>query len=137
MRQEQGTCKYCKQMRIVKVGDDKHYTQEELDAIASSECSCEEARAAHQLEQLIGMAAGNIRDLEIIDKTVESEILADIRKIMTGERQKLSLTDGSGVTYTLTNAGIKGPKLKVEERIVTVITAAGVETIRPKAWRDQ
>lgn len=137
MRQEQGTCKYCKQMRIVKVGDDKHYTQKELDEIASSECNCEEARAAHQLEQLIGMAANNIMALGIIDKTVEKEILGDLRKIMTGERQKLSLTDGSGVTYTLTNAGAKGPKLKVEERILTVITAAGTETIRPEEWRDQ
>lgn len=47
---KQGTCKYCHQSRMVKVGEHDAYTQEDIDRLATDECSCDAAQKARQVD---------------------------------------------------------------------------------------
>jgi len=60
-----GVCRYCGSIRIVNAAADM--TQTELDAIASEECDCEQAKFERNKEQQKDIAIANLK-LLIADK---------------------------------------------------------------------
>lgn len=54
MQAKTGTCRFCGQIRTVMVPDGKKFTEEELDAIAGTECNCSAAEEEREI--------GNVKD---------------------------------------------------------------------------
>ena len=66
-----GVCKYCGSIRIVNGAADM--TQTELDAIASEECDCEQAKYERNKEQQKNIAIANLK-LLIGDKCPKATV---------------------------------------------------------------
>lgn len=122
-----GTCKYCGQIRIVQVSEDKNYTQEEIDKIASCECDCDVARMLQARNMawgnLIGMLDEKFPDdaidekdrhikelLQIAGKEM-SEMFIDSISFRSG-KDKYSLALTQKLTYKLK---INHPETEVKE----------------------
>lgn len=131
-----GTCKYCGQMVTVQVGDDKEYTQEELNKIATAECNCDAAAEARKRADAVQTLRDRIEDLKIADEWIKETILMAIDKLGDLSLQQVKITDGSRVTYTLIATQKNGPKLTVRESCTTMTTVEGTEQTATGAWHE-
>ena len=116
MRTTNGTCKYCGQIRIVQVSEDKNYTQDEIDKIAESECDCDIAKMLRARNAAYGNLQGmlaerfpedvidekekNIKELLRTAGKLMSEMFIDSISIMSG-KEKYSLTLTQKLTFKL------------------------------------
>ena len=126
MKSENGTCRFCGQLRIVQIGDDKEYSQPDLDTIASSECNCSRAAAERKINFAETKAKEAIETVLRDDATKSaSEILKrSIDDVARGFVKKISVNIDGCVTASmwLTKKGYIGV-----ERRETIVDQAGAE----------
>ena len=137
MKNLMGVCKFCGQRRLIQAGDDKDYTQEQLDAIATRECDCDAAVSARAREDAAQTIRDWIEDLSIKDEWIKETILQAVERIADMSIYQVQITDGSGVVYKLTDSPKKGPKLTVRESKTTITSIDGSEETKTGAWRDE
>lgn len=122
-----GCCKYCGQIRIVQVSEDKKYTQEELDKIAESECDCDIATRFRKRNEAYGNLRGmlderfpddaieekarRIKKLLLITGRMMSDAMIDSITI-NGGKESISLVFSPKLTYKLK---IKSTETEVQE----------------------
>lgn len=63
MRAETGTCKYCKQVRVIEVPDSMVLTQMEIDIEASEQCDCPMATHERKKQEMIARANAKIQEI--------------------------------------------------------------------------
>ena len=111
-----GKCQYCGQWKTVMIGEDKKYTQAELDRIATSECDCPGAKQAQEIEVMIRKGHRLVK--HYLGKTYpESERIMDtaIEPIFRGTDGITKVVIKAGIhTITLQKA-IESVGLKVQE----------------------
>lgn len=97
-----GTCKHCKQTRIITPediayfkelgGEDYEPTQEILDELASSKCDCDDAKRVQHINEIRTATKENINMLFGEDFTDEAEAMCTLTDLMvTGKISKVSL----------------------------------------------
>ena len=137
MKNLTGVCRYCGQRRLVRVGEDKDYTQQQLDAIATRECDCDTAARARIREDSAQTIRDHIEDLKIKDEWIKETILQGVERIADMSIYQVQITDGSGVVYKLTDSSKSGPKLTVKETKTTITSIGGSEEAKTGVWRDE
>lgn len=137
MKNLTGVCRYCGQRRLVRVGEDKDYTQQQLDAIATRECDCDTAVRARIREDSAQTIRDHIEDLKIKDEWIKETILQGVERIADMSIYQVQITDGSGVVYKLTDSSKSGPKLTVKETKTTITSIGGSEEAKTGVWRDE
>ena len=100
MTQNTGVCKYCGQMRIVQLSEDKEYTQAENDNIAVSECDCDVAKILRKRTMAYGNLRGKLNERmpdEHIDEKEKhiKNLILDAAKLMSETYiDSISITSG-------------------------------------------
>jgi len=100
MTHKTGVCKYCGQMRIVQLSEDKEYTQAEIDNIAVSECDCDMARILGKRTMAYGNLRGKLNERmpdEHIDEKEKyiKNLILDAAKLMSETYiDSISITSG-------------------------------------------
>lgn len=100
MTQNTGVCKYCGQMRIVQLSEDKFYTQAEIDNIAVSECDCDVAKILRKRTMAYGNLRGKLNERmpdEHIDEKEKhiKNLILDAAKLMNETYiDSISITSG-------------------------------------------
>lgn len=112
-----GTCKFCRQIRAIEhvKGD---VSQEERDNIATSECDCEGATEARNLEYQIARGQAAIDRIAGKDKNVATVLNAGLRATAEGGIRSIQIKTGSGVKYQMsakTNIVVKSTETFEEE----------------------
>ena len=127
MRSMTGTCKYCKQYKVVQVPKGKEYTQEEVNNIATAECDCEGAEEEAKIQSRIKGAMESIdRILIKKDKKIIAPVMQSAVELMARERiKKLSINIDGESTCSMY---IKGSKIVVESRRTEVECSDGTVT---------
>lgn len=64
MRLETGTCKYCKQAKVIEVPDSMELSQAEIDIEVTEQCNC--PSACHERKKQAKIARANAKIQEII-----------------------------------------------------------------------
>lgn len=123
MKTETGTCRYCGQIRIVKVPGEIDFTQEELDKIASQECTCAGAVDVRNREYAIR------RGCEVIDMMETTEEVADLLKrtcaaIGRGQIEKAQIRVNPQLVYVQER---KSGWINTQRRFTRVIAMNGTE----------
>lgn len=112
-----GICKYCHQIRVIEhVKEDA--SQEERDNIATSECDCEGATEARNLEYQIARGQAAIDRIAGKDKNVAAVLNAGLRATAEGGIRSIQIKTGSGVKYQMsakTNIVVKSTETFEEE----------------------
>ena len=124
MRSKTGTCKYCRQYKVVQVPKDKEYTQEELDDIATAECDCDGAEEEAKVRGKIKAA------MDSIDRILVKRQKKDIAPVMQsavelmarGKIKKVSINIDGDTTCSMYG---KGSKIVVESRQTLVECSDG------------
>lgn len=114
MRQKTGVCKYCGQMKVIQLSEDKVYTREEIDNIAAGECDCDIAKLLRKRTQAYGNLRGkldermpdehidekekHIKELILTAAKLMSETFIDSISIASGQ-ESYSLAMTPKITY--------------------------------------
>lgn len=98
MRTTNGVCKYCGQMRIVQVSEDKEYTQEDLDRIAESECDCDIASMMRKRTEAYGNLEGMLDERFPNDAIDEKEKHLKNLLLAAGKEMSQMYIDAIGIT---------------------------------------
>lgn len=115
MKAKTGTCRFCGQIRTVMVPNGKVFTEEELDAIAGTECNCSAAEEEREIGNIKDAASESIeRILVKRERSTAAGILsAAIDPIARKKVKKVSVNmDGELVCSMY----MKGKKIIVEAR---------------------
>lgn len=98
-----GMCKFCRQQRIIKVPESIE-DQEELDKIATQECSCPEAREEQKKEMKKEAAGGYIEN--ILDRNEEAKrvLKMAVEAVYNGRASRVTLSTGKH-TYAVEQDG--------------------------------
>lgn len=88
MKQTTGLCKYCGQIRMIQLSEDKEYTQAEIDNIAVSECDCDVAKILRKRTMAYGNLRGKLNERmpdEHIDEKEKhiKNLILDAAKLMS------------------------------------------------------
>lgn len=125
-----GTCKFCGQVRMVRYAEGK--TQEDLDRIATSECSCEgaerERAAAHQ-ESKAQNAIRKVIAQRFPDAAAVLTVAAGPAARGKIKSVVIGLGGGAKATLVLGKSGELGVKLS-ETIITTMEDAVEMEQVR-------
>ena len=123
MRQETGTCKYCGQMKVVQLSEDKVYTQEEIDNIAVSECDCDIAKLLRKRT----MAFGNLQGMldERMPDSALDEKEKNIKELILKAGKLMSETFINGVSI---NAGKENYSLALSPKLTFKLKIKSTET---------
>lgn len=112
-----GICKYCHQIRVIEHVEED-VSQEERDNIATSECDCEGATEARNLEYQIARGQAAIDRIAGKDKNVAAVLNAGLRATAEGGIRSIQIKTGSGVKYQMsakTNIVVKSTETFEEE----------------------
>ena len=98
-----GTCHYCGQMRAVWVKNPDEYSQEDIDKIASSECSCPGAEREEKKRQLMnsGMDAIRLTLEEKHRKNAAKVMMAGLEFLCSGRLKKITIKIDEDTTATM------------------------------------
>lgn len=118
-----GTCKHCKQIRIITEedleyfkeleGEDYEPTQEILDQLASSKCDCDDAKRVQHINDIRIATKNNINMLFGADFTDEAEAMCELTDLMvTGKISKVSLQLRHSTKATMTKTAQGEIKVK-------------------------
>lgn len=100
MTQNTGVCKYCGQMRIVQLSEDKEYTQAEIDNIAVSECDCDVAKILRKRTMAYGNLRGKLNErmpdehIDEKEKHIKNLILDSAKLMSETYIDSISITSG-------------------------------------------
>ena len=125
MKLEEGVCRFCGQVKMLKVTDKT--TQEQLDERVTAECDCqgakaykEKKKAEERLEEQKTAAINTTIELFHEDlPEIEKMLNSSIQLLVDGEVEKVTVKTGEKVTGQI---GIKGDKIKVERIEKSVYT---------------
>lgn len=120
-----GTCKWCGQaLAIMKAPENA--TQDELDRIASDECTCDGANKERKIREMISTAESSI--LKVVTKRAPgaAQILeAGVEQVARGYAKKVSVNVDGMLTASMYRSG---DRIVVESRKTEVYIADG-ETV--------
>lgn len=136
MKRAQGTCKYCKQIRIVMVGDDENLTQEQIDDRATRGCNCDTAREMQRREDTYNDAMATIKAMQIIDSDTKDILDRVARKVANGDYDSATITTTYNVRLRV--AMQKGKIIVRAKESNDIEAVAGeVTEIGPGRWRKE
>lgn len=119
MKNQKGTCKFCKQMRIVQVPDKGEFSQEELDGIATDECECKQASHSRERKQKMERAELIIDNMPPEhEKQVATTMKAALPDLIDQKLRKLSISVDSEVSYTMSRG--KDGEVKIRRQQIVV-----------------
>lgn len=97
-----GFCNYCSQGRLVAVPDDREFSQDELNKIATEECECKQAAFQREREDKIERAEYYINNL-VPDKEEHTKPLlrSAVPLLLDHTIKKMSLNVDGRVTYAI------------------------------------
>ena len=97
-----GFCDFCSQGRLVGVPDDREFSQDELNRIATDECECEKAKRHREREDKIERAEYYINNL-VPDKEEHTKPLlrSAVPLLLDHTIKKMSLNVDGRVTYAI------------------------------------
>ena len=125
LKQETGFCRFCTQGRIVKVPEDREFTQEELDLIASDECECPQAEEYRSRQDKIERAELYISNLVTNDHdSIKGLLVEMVPLIMDRKMKKCTVNIDGRVSYTI-YAG--KDNAIVAQRSQTIVNEAEIE----------
>lgn len=118
-----GTCKHCKQIRIITEedleyfkeleGEDYEPTQEILDELATNKCDCDDAKRVQHINDIRIATKNNINMLFGEDFTDEAEAMCTLTDLMvTGKISKVSLQLRHSTKATMTKTAQGEIKVK-------------------------
>ena len=115
MKAKTGICRFCGQLRTVMVPDGKEFSEEELNAIAGTECNCSAAEEEREIGNIKDAAAESIEKILVKKEgsTAAGILSAAIDPIARKKVKKVSVNmDGELVCSMY----MKGKKIIVEAR---------------------
>lgn len=115
MKAKTGICRFCGQLRTVMVPDGKEFSEEELNAIAGTECNCSTAEEEREIGNIKDAAAESIEKILVKKErsTAAGILSAAIDPIARKKVKKVSVNmDGELVCSMY----MKGKKIIVEAR---------------------
>ena len=115
MKAKTGICRFCGQLRTVMVLDGKEFSEEELNAIAGTECNCSAAEEEREIGNIKDAAAESIEKILVKKErsTAAGILSAAIDPIARKKVKKVSVNmDGELVCSMY----MKGKKIIVEAR---------------------
>lgn len=98
LKENNGFCKYCKQAVLIQAPDDA--TQEELNEIATKECSCKEADYQRKREMKVDAASAYIENLFHDKEQLCEGMKLTVRAIFDGQAGAASYKVGK-YTYKI------------------------------------
>lgn len=113
MRTETGTCKYCKQIRVIEVPDDMLVEQKDLDISATDNCDCPSASWERKRQEKLMLANNKIQELVPFDtepaRNLREVLMLTANMLTKGEIENLSIKNGSSKISmkTTSTGGIK------------------------------
>ena len=113
MKAKTGICRFCGQLRTVMVPDGKEFSEEELNAIAGTECNCSAAEEEREIGNIKDAAAESIEKILVKKErsTAAGILSAAIDPIARKKVKKVSVNmDGELVCSMY----MKGKKIIVE-----------------------
>ncbi len=120
MKSANGTCKYCGQVRIVKVPEKKDLPEEVLDQIATDECDCDRAKQQRERAEKIERAEITIENMAPEKEKQAADIMkAALPEIVDLRIRKISISVSSDVSYTLSRGKDGEVKIRRQEIIVS------------------
>ena len=120
MKSAKGTCRYCKQMRVVKVPEGPDLPEEALDQIATDECDCEKAKYYRERQEKIERAELTIENMAPEHEQQAANIMkAALPEIVDQRIRKISVSVSSDVSYTLSRGKDGEVKIRRQEIVVS------------------
>ena len=105
-----GTCKYCR--NIVMIKTDPESTQEERDEIASDECNCQDGKDAREIETSVRVLTNKINDqYNGIPDNARKALISCLKPVAYGMLDKVTVKVDDSVTIKIYRS-TKGLNLK-------------------------
>ena len=105
-----GTCKYCKNIVMIKADPDS--TQKELDKIASTECSCQDSKDAQEIETSVRVLTQKINDrYSGMPEDARRALISCLKPVAYGKLDKITVKVDEAVTIKIYRS-TKGLNLK-------------------------
>lgn len=105
-----GTCKYCKNIVMIKADPDS--TQKELDKIASAECSCQDGKDARDIEVSVRVLTEKINDRYIgLPEDARKALISCLKPVAYGKLEKITVKVDDATTIKIYRSS-KGLNLK-------------------------
>lgn len=120
MKSANGTCKYCGQVRIVKVPEKEDLPEDVLDQIATDECDCERAKHYRERAEKIERAELIIENLPPEnEKQIVSTLKTALPEIVDQKLRKVSISVDAGISYAMSRGKDGEVKIRRQEIIVS------------------
>lgn len=105
-----GTCKYCKNIVMIKADPDS--TQKERDKIASAECSCQDSKDAREIETSVRVLTQKINDrYSGMPEDARRALISCLKPVAYGKLDKITVKVDEAVTIKIYRS-TKGLNLK-------------------------
>lgn len=105
-----GTCKYCKNIVMIKADPDS--TQKERDKIASAECSCKDSKDAREIETSVRVLTQKINDrYSGMPEDARRALISCLKPVAYGKLDKITVKVDEAVTIKIYRS-TKGLNLK-------------------------
>lgn len=105
-----GTCKYCKNIVMIKADPDS--TQKERDKIASAECSCQESKDAREVETSVRVLTDKINErYKLMHEDARRALISCLEPVAYGKLDKVTVKVDEAVTIKIYRS-TKGLNLK-------------------------
>lgn len=105
-----GTCKYCKNIVMIKADPDS--TQKERDKIASAECSCQESKDAREVETSVRVLTDKINErYKLMPEDARRALISCLKPVAYGKLDKITVKVDDAVTIKIYRSS-KGLNLK-------------------------
>lgn len=114
-----GTCKYCNNLVAIKADPDA--TEEEKDKIASSECSCKDAKDAQEVETSVRVLTDKINErYRGMTDSARHALISCIKPVAYGQLEyaTFKVADGVSIKVYRGNKGVKLKRRTTEEDIM-------------------
>lgn len=114
-----GFCNFCSQGRLVAVQDDREFTQDELNKIATDECECSGAKSEREKADKIERAEYYIGNLvPDREEDIKPLLRAALSPLLERIIKKMSLNIDGRVTYAIYRGKEDAISIQRQETIV-------------------
>lgn len=105
-----GTCKYCRNIVMIKA--DPESTQEERDEIASDECNCQDGKDARDIETSVRVLTNKINErYDGMPEDARRALISCLKPVAYGKLDKITVKVDEAVTIKIYRS-TKGLNLK-------------------------
>lgn len=114
-----GFCKFCDQGRLVAVPDNKEFTQDELNQIATDECECLKAKEERERAEMLERAEYYIDNLvPDSEEHVKPLLMGVLPQLLDRKLKKMSLNIDGRITYAIYRGKEDSVNVQRQETIV-------------------